>query len=347
MNRRRLLQLTGAAGVSTLTTLSGCSSLTGGGGGGGGVPSGERAPYDAWVGADVAPVNAFTLDLEVYRMLQNQEQGTQTETATSTSTETDPLSGIPATYLFAAALGLGFGLSGTGLGGLVRADGSATRTHFVGNGIVLEGSFDAGSVSSSVSNAGGEEAESHAGYTLYRAGSGSDATTIAVSGDAVLVVNAGENVADPMARTRSLVDVHAGNATRLEAESDDYDALATALPKRGIMAVAYDSGGGMFQGGSGGTGGKGAGGSSSSSGLTSFGDLDLAGNAVGGATSASVTMDRLESSVVLRYESEDEVDPKADIEAALGGQADSSSVTIDGRMAYVEGTYEDPNTGGS
>jgi len=318
-----------------MTGLSGCSSLTGGGGG---TPSGDRASYDSWAGAGLSePVNAFTLDLEVYRTLQDQEEETQTQTETSSSTGTDPLAGIPATYLFAAALGLGFGLARTGLSSLIQQDGSAQRAHFVDNGIILEGSLDADSVGASVSETGAQEVEAYAGYTLYRDGSGSDATVIAVSGDAAVVVRGGENVADPMARTRRLVDVKAGNSDRFRGESDDYDALVTALPSRGIMGVTYSSEGGLFESGGGGGG--------ATSGLASFSDLDLSGNAVGGATSASFSTDQLDSSVAILYESESEVDAKADIEAALGGEANSSSVTIDGRMVYVEGTYEDPNTG--
>lgn len=321
-----------------MTTLSGCSSLTGGGGG---TPSGDRATYDSWVAAGVSePVNAFTLDLAVYRTLQNQDEETQTQTETSSNVGGDPLAGIPATYLFAAALGLGFGLAQTGLSSLVQEDGSAQRAHFVDNGIVLEGSFDAETVGSSVSGAGGQEADSNAGYTFYRSGSGSDGTVIAVSGDAVVVVRGGQTVADPMARTRRLVDANGGNTDRFRSGSDDYDSLVTALPNRGIMGVAYRSDGGLFE-----IGGAGAGGGTS--GLASFSDLDLSGNAVGGATSASFSTDQLDSTVAILYESESEVDAKADIEAALGGEASSSSVTIDGRMVYVEGTFEDPNTGDS
>lgn len=337
MERRRFLQAAGVAGASAMTALAGCSSLPGGGGGGG-TPSGDRAGYDSWVGTGISePINAFTLDLEVYQTLQNQDEE-ETQTETSTSTQTDPLAGIPATYIFAAALGLGFGLAQTGLSSQIQAEGSAQRAHFVDNGIVLEGSFDAESVGSSVSGAGAQEAESYAGSTLYRNGSGSDALVVAVSGDAVVVVRGGENVSDPMARTRRLLDANAGNTDRFRGESDDYDSLVTALPTRGIMAVAYNSEGGMFDGAGGGGGG-------SNSQLASFADLDLDGNAVGGATSASFSTERLESSIVILYESESEVDAKADIEAAVGGQAASSSVTIDGRMAYVEGTYEDPSTG--
>ncbi|WP_440990954.1 hypothetical protein [Haloarchaeobius baliensis] len=325
-----------------MTTLSGCSSLPGGGGGGG-TPNGDRASYDSWMAAGVSePVNAFTLDLEVYRTLQEEGEGTQTQTETSSSMGTDPLAGIPATYLFAAALGLGFGLMRTGLASLVQQDGSAQRAHFVDNGIVLEGSFDVESVGSSVSGAGAQEVDSHAGATLYRNGSGSDATVISVSGDTAVVVRGGENVSDPMARIRRLLDANAGNTDRFRGESDDYDSLVTALPTRGIMAVTYSSDGGLFESGGGGGGGGGGG---ATSGLASFSDLDLSGNAVGGATSASFSTERLESSVAILYESESEVDAKADIEAAVGGEAASSSVTIDGRMVYVEGTYEDPNTG--
>lgn len=327
-----------------MTGLSGCSSLTGGGGG---APSGERASYDSWVAADQSgAVNAFTLDLEVYRTLQEDEEETQTqtETATSANTETDPLSGIPATYLFAAALGLGFGLSRTGLSSLISADGSARRAHFVDSGIVLEGSLDAEQLGSSVTSSGAEEVESYEGYTLYRRGSGGDTTVVGLSGDAAIVFSAGEEVTDPLARTRGLVDLAAGSATPLSDESDDFDALVTALPSQGLSAVTYSPDGGLFAGDGSGSDGQ-DGGGASSSGLSSFSDLDLAGNAVGGATSAAISDEQLAADVAILYESEGEVDAKADIEAALGGQADSSSVTIDGRMVYVEGTYEDPSAG--
>lgn len=342
MERRRFLQIAGGTGAAAMTGLAGCSSLSGGGGGG--VPNGERASYDSWVGTGGTQgdqVNAFTLDLEVYRTLQNQDEETQTETETSANTETDPLSGIPASYLFAAALGLGFGLSGTGLSATISADGSAQRAHFADNGIILEGSFDAEALGSSVTSSGGEEAESYEGYTLYRRGSGSDSTVIGLSGDAAVVVSASDDVSDPMARTKTLIDVGTGSATRLSDESDDFDSLVTALPSQGLSGVTYRPDGGLFEGS--GSGGQDGGGSSS--GLSGFSDLDLSGNAVGGATSAAISMEQLEANLAIRYESESEVDAKADIEAALGGQASSSSVTIDGRMVYAEGTYEDMGNG--
>lgn len=338
MNRRRFLQTTSITGTSPLIGVSGCiGSLSDGNE----LPNGERAGYDSWVGSNAVEdgtIGTLTISTEVYQSLQNEETDTSTPTSTTDAdTETDPLVGIPATYLVGALFGLGFGLSGAGVSGLIEEDGLAERAHLLTPGIVLEGSFDTDSVSSSVSNAGGESVDSYQDYTLFRQASGGTETAVAVSGDAIVVVNGSDGTSNPAARLRKLLAVDAGEASRYRNESVDYDSLVTALPARGVMGISFDSNGGVLDSDD----GSSAAGDSSSTGLVGFGDLPLDGDAVGGATSASISSNKVTSAVVILYASKEDVDTRADIEAALGSQANSRSVSIDGRTVYVEGTYEE------
>jgi hypothetical protein len=101
------------------------------------------------------------------------------------------------------------------------------------------------------------------------------------------------------------------------------------------MSVSYDAAGGLFEGGAGESGG--------SFDLVSIADIELEGDATGVATSAQYTQDELTTGMAIQYASEDAVDSEADIRAALGEAADDRSVSIDGRLVVVEGTFTNPN----
>lgn len=346
MERRSVLRALGVGSVATMTSLAGCNSADDGDGDDGGDGSdgsdgsgsdGARASYDDWVGVDSVDdgsLTAFTLELSVLRALQDDESTTtEGEQTTGEESETDPLSGIPGTFVFAAAFGLGFGLSSVGLSALVEADGDADRAHFVQSAIVLEGSFDADSVSSSVEDSGAESLEDYEGFTLYEGGSEGQKAVVGVSGDAVVYVNQGEDIQDPTGRAKTVIDAGVGNADPYRDESSDYDSLVTALQSRGLMAVQFSTEEFLFANEETTTSGG------QTSGFSSFSSIDLTGDANGAAVSADLSTDELVSELVIQYASEDEVDSKEDIEAALGGQADERTVDIDGRMAYVEGTY--------
>lgn len=336
MERRRFLKTLGVTGTATMTGLAGCGVL------GAGTSNGERASYDAWVSSDEGSdgaVSAFTLELSLLRKLENQTTtattttSEETTTAATTTTGIDPLSAIPGTYVFSTVLGFGIGFAQTGLTGLVKEGGSAETIHLVGGSFVLEGSYDVENVRSKVSESVLSEAESYEGYTLYRAGSGQEGIVVAVSDEAVVYVSGDEETPDPTGHAKTLVDTGSGSGDRYRNDSEDYDQLVTALPSRDLQAVEFSTDGGLFESESDDR-------TPSSPGIITFSDVELSGNALGGSVSASLSQDELESALAFRYANEDEVDAKADIEAALGGQADERSVTVDGRMVYVEGRFE-------
>lgn len=334
MDRRRFLRVVGATGTVGSTLLAGCSGLPGIGSG---APSGERAGYDAWVGngsVEDDSVSAFSLDLETFRDLRDSGEETTTETTTTTNSgASDPLIGIPATYYVGAAFLLGFGLSGTGLSSLVTEDGLGEWVHAPGEGIVIEGSFAASDVAASVRDADGSQTSSHEGYDLYEVGE----SVVALNDGVALVVDGTDDVADPSEVARRLTDVGAGRAERYSDTSNDYDALATALPNEGIAGLQYDAAGGVLESAE----DESEEDAGSFSGLMGFSDIYLDGDAVGGTVSATFSTETTESTLAIRYASEADVDSRSDVEAAVGTEAASRSVTIDGQMVYIEGRYKE------
>jgi hypothetical protein len=341
MDRRELLQSLGAASVAATTGLAGCSSITGGGG----VPDGDRAGFDSWTAASMitdSSVGGLTVDLEMFHSLEDEgtETATTTEAATTTGiTESDPLAGIAASYVVAAAFGVGLGFFRTGLQSFVEEDGGGEFVHYPPVGAVVEGSFETDDVASEVEGADGTELESYEGYTIYEQGSSSSSTAIAVGDGVAVKADEGEDVTDPVQSVKDLIDANAGDSESYSSTSEDYEALVTALPNEGVTGVQYDSEGGLFESDE-----ENESESGMEAGLSGFSDVDLEGDAVGAAVTTTFTETELEVMLAIQYASEGEVDDTSAVEDALGTEADSRSIDVDGKTLYVSGTYteEDP-----
>lgn len=324
MNRRRVLRTAGAAGASAMTGVSGCLGLLGGD-----TSSGERAGYVPWT-RDIlvlaGEVDSFSLDLDAYRRVRSQSEGTQT----GSGGDRGPVAAVVESTLDRATDHLGFGLHRVGLGSLDE-DGTAQQAHLVGDGLVLEGSFDTTAVSSSVTEAGGEPVESFEGYTLYRCERPRETLGVGVSGDAVIVSGLQDHITDSLSRLEFLVYLEAGHDAGPSDPMDPYRRLASSLPSRDLMTMVYTDGG-LFGDRDGGSGGA----------RDDLRTLDLGGNALGSAVSTSLDTGQRPFSVAILYRSPSEVDSEADIRAAFGDRSDDLSVTIDEDMVYVERTDENP-----
>jgi len=339
VERREYIKLAGMASVAATAGLAGCSDDEGSGGdgdgtedgtpenGNGDASAGALARYDQWVYADAseaAETTAISVDLtQVAEDESEEEGGDETQ---------DPLATTPLGFLFIAGFAAGFGTFGTGLDGFAEEESGTEQFHIASGGVIFEGNYDASSLTTDVEDAGGTEQESYGGYTLYYNDSGQNPNAVALSDDVVILVSDSDDdeVDDPLARVKDLVDTGNGDKTLLSEESDRFADLASALPDRGVMGVAFSEEAEALNEGE------------SGDDFAFFGDTDLSGRGNGLATSADFNDDRsLDSSLALRYENESEVDDREDIESAIGTDADEQSVSIDGPLVVVEGSYEE------
>lgn len=341
MERREFVKCAGMASVAASVGLAGCSDGGDGGGDedtGGSVTAGERARYNQWVTEDTYNgEELFAISLNIAALPDEDSEGTETSDGDSEEPE-DPLAGLPLTFLLFGGLAAGLGTYGLGLEGLSEEDSGTEKIHIAG-GLVFEGDFDAGSLETSVEEAGATETEDYHGFTIYTDAGGDDETAIAISEGAVIVVSKdmADSVTDTLPRAKVIADASFGEATPLSEERSVVEDLMTALPNRPVMGVAYSDEAKPLneedESDDGGTGSR--------DDSTTFADTDLSGRANGLAASADLTGDSLTSSVALRYESEGEVDDRSDIEDAIGNDANDRVVDTDGPLVVVEGSYDE------
>lgn len=347
MDRRRFVKLAGMASIAVTGGLAGCQDGDDGTGpqdstedgtpaGDAGISVGATARYDDWVYADAntdQEMYAVSLD---WNSIPNFDDGEATPSGND-ALQSDILATTPMSFLFVGALSVGFGLAGTGVSSVVAEDGSGPTefVHLVSGGIAVEGDYDKSSLSQSVEGTGASVAEEYNGYTLYE--NDTSGAVIAVSSETIVVVQTNsEDVSDPLARTKGIIDAGAGDKTPLSESAAAFSDLVNALPNRDVMGCSYNSAARPLN-------------SSGDDGQDSQNELsetDLDGNVYGIANSASVSQTSLTSSLAIRYENEDEVNEKSAIEAAIGTEANDRTVTIDGALVVIEGTYDtvpDPN----
>ena len=305
------------------------------------VAGGARAPYDEWASADTYPgerVLAFSVEAGTGQSTPSTPTPTPTPTPQGTQSPIDPIIGFPTTYLL-AALFSGFELVQFGLGQVASEDGGTERIHSPGDGLVFEGSFDAGSVETTVSEAGASEAGTYEGHTLYESGSGDDAAVLAVSGEALVQASAGEEVPDPRAVVEHTIDAGAGNATRYGADRGAYEDLVTALPTDQIMGSNFSPDGGIDRS----TPTPTPAGGGSSSDFFRIRDFDLDGTVRGFASGLGFGEDQETATarMGIRYASAGEVDDTSRIQSQVAPQASDVTVDVSGPLAVVAATYDE------
>ncbi len=343
MDRREFVKLAGMASVAATGGLAGCQSggdepgdetedgtPDGQPDGNDGPSGGSTARYNDWVYADAnADREMFAVSLD-WESIPNFDDSQSTPSGND-ALQSDVLATTPMGFLVVGALTVGFGLAQTGVDSAVQdeGDGPTEFVHVASGGIVLEGSYDVDTLAQSVEGAGASEAEEYNGYTIYE--NDTTGTVVGLSGETVITVrSSSDGVSDPMARVKGLVDAGAGNKTPLSQNAAAFADLVSALPNRAIMGTSYSTEARALN-------------STTDSGdgsQTGFSQTDLDGNINGIASSASLSQDSLTSSVAIRYESESEVNERSALEGAIGTEASDRSVTIDGPLVVIEGTYD-------
>jgi hypothetical protein len=338
MDRRQFVKLAGMASIVATGGLAGCQDGGNGDGDGtedgtpdndDGTGGGTTARYNDWVYADAnADREMFAVSLD-WQSIPDMDDG-QATPQENEALQNDVLATTPVSFLFVGALSVGFGLAQTGVDSVVQeeGDGPTEFVHVASGGIVLEGSYDEESLAQSVEEAGATEVEEYNGYTLYE--NDTSGAVIGLSSDTIITVQrSSDGVSDPLARTKGLADAGAGDKTPLSLNVAAFADLMTALPNRAIMGTSYSSEARPLN-------------STPDSGegdRTGFSQTNLDGNINGIASSASLSEESMTSSLAIRYESESEVNDRAALEAAIGTEASDRSVTIDGSLVVIEGTY--------
>lgn len=261
--------------------------------------------------------------------------------------DVDPLLAYPAVGVFAAALGIGFGLVPYGFGDQVLAgftggddteSATATETdNRVDTAVLLEGSFvlagtfDPAVVDESVESF--ERTDERDGYDIYE-GTGDDSSLMdteglafAVSEEAIVALSGSED-GEPRPRLDRVLDTATGAGDRLSGDGDGDWALRTA----GHGEVALGGFGVEPDGTDGSTGG---------------GDVDIESvfqRADGLVSSLDVESDHATGTIAAVFP-EGETPDRESIEAEVGASADGREVEIDGTRVSVAGTWEyEPGT---
>jgi hypothetical protein len=333
MERRQFLQRVSVASVVTTTTaVAGCSDD---GGDGGGSTSGERAGYADYVVADWVDEGASALSVDLDLIRESEDTPTPTPAAETEDAPEDFLISFPVISLIGVAFALGGGYPRIGLGSVMEADGPGEEAHLVRGGIAVEGTFDPSAIGDSVEGAGGTETGSYGDHTLYEAENG---TVVGVSENLLVSAGADEDDASlgtPTERVETLVDAAGGDVARYGDDEADYGTLVSALPSAQLTASNYTPEGGLLDSGT----------PSSEGGESSMGasleDLDLDGDVKGIATSADIDEETGDGTarLALQYTGADEVDDESAIEDAVAPNGQDVSVSVDGPVAVVEGTY--------
>jgi|GEM_PF-1962559 len=303
------------------------------------VAGGARAPYDDWASTGTyagEEIQAFS----VLAGTGQTESQTPTPTPTPEGTQApiDPILGYPTSFLL-AALFSGFALANFGLGRVASEDGGTERIHGPGNALVFEGSFDAETLASTVSESDASETGSYEGYTLYGSGSGESRAVLGLSGEAIVHASSGEQVSDPRAVVESTIDASIGSATSYGSEHGAYEDLVTALPTRPVMGVTFSSSGGLNQGTPTPTPTPSMGGGSGD--FFEIRDFDLDGTVRGLASGLSYgeNQESATAEMAIRYASAGEVDDPGTIQSQAAPRAGDVSVATSGSLAVVTATY--------
>lgn len=255
----------------------------------------------------------------------------------------DPLLALPRAYFVLGLLGAGLRIGGLGLGRLTAEDGPAELLHFAGGGLVLEGAFDPTTIGSTLAEQGLTEDEEYGGYTIFRRSREERVTVVAVAAEAVIIAASGDDIDDPAAIARTLVDAGNGDATPYRETEPAYADLATAFDERMVMSVNYASDGGPFE-----RDGTATPTATGRGGAVDVQQVDLEGEALGVASTMQISGEEVRTAMAIRYASAEAVDDEGDIGDALGGHAESLSVEVQGPMVLVTGTYTDlGETGGT
>lgn len=303
---------------------------------GGGDPS-----YLDWLPAELpgeASPDGISVTFEAFRLIADDSTPSGTPTPTPSRTTIpgrgeDPLLSVVLENLVGVAFGVGFAAGPAGLDAVTEPGAPTDRISIVLNSVVFEGSYDPSTLATDVTDAGPVEFDTYGGYTLYGnedSADRSDSNVVALSEESIVVAISGSSVDDTVARIERILDAGNGDRPTYVSQNQDYAALTGRLPDDDANSVTYP-GDGLFS-----TPTPDEDGGVDASTLRR---LPLEGNAVGAATSSSLSREEIVARIAIQYASADAVDDRATLEETLGFGAAEQSVEIDGDTAIVSATY--------
>lgn len=324
---RRRSFLAGAAGTTLSASIAGCTGFLQSS-----DDSGDDGPpYDRFLPGNLieAPMRfGATLDQAAVN-----EAGDRALRPDASPEDHDPL-----VYL-TASLSQGVGIAGAvlageaGLSRLVEDGGPAERMH-VGGAYVLEGSYDTERIATDVEEAGFSATDSYQGFELYNT---DDVEPVVAFDDDFVAFGVDDETMDVSPRTalEATIDTERGDRSRASEELPAFADLGTALPSLDFVGARYDGTGALFEPSE----------EEAEPGSIQLvygpGDVEIEGEALGYAAAFDAT-DAPETTfhLAIRFANAEAVDGTDAIREAVAPSAADATVSVEGPLAVVEGTYE-------
>ncbi|MFC6766901.1 hypothetical protein [Natrinema soli] len=340
IQRRRLLQLSGA---TLAATAAGCLGGDSGNGNGNGNGNGENTAgtpaYAEWVATVDGEVSVSYVDMVALNDLDSEEDDSSDESGNLEDIE-DPMIGVPLSGMFVAMLTAGFGLAGPRLSDLIAFDEEQTNEDafessiddllITNETIVMTGDVVTDEIDSTVTAATAdgsfevqfEQTSDVSGYAIYEpAGDGQQETALGVSGNAIIQ---SESKAD----VERVIETKQGDGTRAVDEFETFDRLLTTGGNGHVVLGGYSPDGFDLENEQ----------SSDGSGQDiQFEEFEDANGVVG-----SLTISDSESTADMGIDFDDVDDGKRDeLESVLGSLGSDVSVDVDGGFVSASATYSD------
>ncbi|WP_141551630.1 hypothetical protein [Natrinema sp. CBA1119] len=337
IQRRRVLQLSGA---TLAATAAGCLGGDSGNGNGNGENTAGTPAYAEWVATVDGEVAVSYVDMMALNDLDSEEDDSSDDSGNLEDIE-DPMIGVPLSGMFVAMFTAGFGLAGTRLSNLITFDEEQTNEDefdtsiddllitnetIVMTGDVVTDEIDSTVTAATESDYGAEvqfeQTSEVSGYTLYEpAGDGQQETVLGVSGNAIIQ---GESKAD----VERVIETKQGDGTRAVDEFETFERLLTTGGNGHVVFGGYSPDGFDIEN------------EQSSEGSeqdTQFEELEDANGVVG-----SLTISDSESTADMGFDFDDIDDAKRDeLESVLGSLGSDVSVDVDGGFVSASATYSD------
>ncbi len=338
VRRRRFLQLGGATlAVGAAGCLGDGSGNGSDSGNGDGAETTDTPAYAKWVTTVDSDVSFSYLDLAALDELESDDENSSGGSSGLEDIE-DPMLRLPLAGGLSATFAAGFGLSGSGLGGLVgeqQTSGTSFETSIddllVTNGtIVLSGDVVTeeidGELTTVPEDSFAEIEFEHTtdvrGYAVYEpAGDQQATTTLAVTGEAIVRGSGRTDV-------ERVIETERGDRARA---ADEHETFRRLLSTGGHGQMVF--GGYSPDGFDGADSGQSSSGSSSGFQIEAFSGLNGAVSSLSFSESSSAT-----GETALVFDELDETG-RADLESVLGKGGSDVSVTFDGPFVSASATF--------
>ncbi|WP_254762942.1 hypothetical protein [Natrinema marinum] len=341
IRRRRLLQVCGAtlAAGAAGCLGGGSGNGSGSGSGNGGAGTSDTPAYAQWVTTVEDEVSLSYLDLAALNELESDDEDSSGGSSGLEDIE-DPMLRLPLAGAFSAMFAAGFGLSGSGLSGLI-SDQQTSDTSFetaidallmtnetiVLSGDVVTDEID-GELTTVAENSFAEIEFEHTSdigeYAVYEpAGDQGTTTTLAVAGEAIVQGSS-------LTAVERAIETKQGERSRAVDEHETFRRLL-ATGGHGEMVFGGYSPDGFDGAGSGGS----SSGSSSGFQIDAFTALNGAVSSLSFSGSSDVT-----GETALSFDELDET-ARSDLESALGKTSSDVSVNFDGTFVSASATFSD------